>query len=83
MENKIKLFENKQVRTLWNDENEEWFFSVVDIVGILTDKEYDAARKYWKVLKGRLKAEKSELVSFCYQLKLKAFDGKMLLTEKC
>ncbi|MBE6135744.1 MAG: hypothetical protein E7181_00535 [Erysipelotrichaceae bacterium] len=81
MENKIKLFENKQVRTLWNDENEEWFFSVVDIVGILTDKEYDAARKYWKVLKGRLKAEKSELVSFCYQLKLKAFDGKMRDTD--
>lgn len=56
-------------------------FSVIDVVSILTDKDYDAARKYWKVLKGRLKAENSELVSFCYQLKLKAFDGKMRDTD--
>ena len=81
MENKIKIFENKQVRTLWNADEEEWYFSVVDIVGVLTDKDYDSARKYWKVLKGRLKAEGSELVSFCYQLKMKAFDGKMRDTD--
>lgn len=81
MDNKIKIFENKQVRTLWNADEEEWYFSVVDIVGVLTDKDYDAARKYWKVLKGRLKTEGSELVSFCYRLKLKAFDGKMRETD--
>lgn len=81
MENKIKLFESKQVRTLWNAEEEEWYFSVVDTVSVLTNKDYDAARKYWKVLKGRLKAEGSELVSFCYQFKMKAFDGKMRETD--
>ena len=81
MDNKIKIFENKQVRTLWNAGEEEWYFSVVDIVGVLTNKDYDAARKYWKVLKGRLKTEGSELVSFCYRLKLKAFDGKMRETD--
>lgn len=82
MENKIKIFENKQVRTLWNANEEEWYFSVVDIVGVLTDKDYDGARKYWKVLKGRLKNEGSELVSFCYQLKMKSpFDGKNYPTD--
>lgn len=62
----IKVFENRKVRTQWDAEKEDWWFSVVDIVGILTDKDYEAARKYWKVLKGRLKNEGSELVSFCY-----------------
>lgn len=65
----IKVFEDRKVRTQWDAEKEDWWFSVVDIVGILTDKDYEAARKYWKVLKGRLKNEGSELVSFCYQLK--------------
>ena len=65
MQNKIKVFESKQVRTVWDAEAEEWYFSVVDIVAVLIDKDYDGARKYWKVLKGRLKAEGSELVSFC------------------
>lgn len=81
MENKIKIFENKQVRTEWDADKEEWYFSVVDTVAILTDKDYDSARKYWKVLKGRLKAEGSELVSFCYRLKMRAFDGKMRATD--
>lgn len=81
MENKIKIFENKRVRTLWNNEKEEWYFSVVDIIGVLTDKEYEPARNYWKVMKGRLKTEGSELVSFCYRLKMKAFDGKMRDTD--
>lgn len=81
MENKIKVFESKQVRTLWNETEEEWYFSVVDIVSVLIDKDYDGARKYWKVLKGRLKSEGSELVSFCYQLKMQSSDGKYYKTD--
>lgn len=77
----IKVFEDKKIRTEWNEQEEDWYFSVVDIVGILTDKDYDNARKYWKVLKGRLKNEGSELVSFCYQLKLPAQDGKLRETD--
>ena len=82
MENKIKIFESKQIRAVWNAEKEDWYFSVVDVVEVLTDKDYDGARKYWKVLKGRLKAEGSELVSFCYQLKLPSpLDGKNYPTD--
>ena len=81
MDNKIKVFENKQVRTVWDAEKEDWYFSVVDIVAVLTDKDYDSARKYWKVLKGRLKTEGSELVSFCYQLKMQSTDGKYHKTD--
>lgn len=81
MENKIKVFESKQVRTIWDAEAEEWYFSVVDIVAVLIDKDYDGARKYWKVLKGRLKSEGSELVSFCYQLKMQSSDGKYYKTD--
>lgn len=81
MQNKIKIFEDKKIRTEWNSDEEEWYFSVVDIVAILTEKDYDAARKYWKVLKGRLKAEGSELVSFCYQLKMESSDGKFYNTD--
>lgn len=81
MQNKIKVFESKQVRTVWDAEAEEWYFSVVGIVAVLIDKDYDGARKYWKVLKGRLKAEGSELVSFCYQLKLQSSDGKYYKTD--
>ena len=77
----IKVFEDKKIRTQWNEQEEDWYFSVVDIVGILTGKEYDDARKYWKVLKGRLKNEGSELVSFCYQLKLPTQDGKLRETD--
>ncbi len=77
----IKVFEDKKIRTQWNADEEDWYFSVVDIVGVLTDKDYDNARKYWKVLKGRLKSEGSELVSFCYQLKLPAQDGKLRETD--
>lgn len=81
MENKIKVFESKQVRTIWDAKTEEWYFSVVDIVSVLIDKDYDGARKYWKVLKGRLKSEGSELVSFCYQLKMQSSDGKYYKTD--
>ncbi len=77
----IKIFEDRTVRTQWNSEKEDWNFSVVDVVGILTDKDYEDARKYWKVLKGRLKKEGSELVSNCYQLKLPAQDGKLRETD--
>ena len=77
MENKIKIFENKNVRTAWNEEEEDWYFSVVDIVSILADsKDYQTARKYWNKLKQRLSEEGSELVTNCHQLKLPAADGK-------
>ena len=80
-DNKIKLFESKQVRTLWNAEEEDWYFSVVDIVAILTDNDYQGARNYWKVLKSRLAKEGSELVTFCNRLKMRAEDGKMRMTD--
>lgn len=79
MENKIKVFENKQVRTLWNAEEKEWYFSVVDIVAILTDS--NDARNYWYVLKNRLKKEGSELLTDCKGLKMRAPDGKMRTTD--
>lgn len=80
--NDIKIFENKEVRSIWVEEKEEWFFSVVDIVGVLTEQETTrGASNYWKVLKNRLNAEGSEVVTFCNQLKLKAQDGKMRLTD--
>ena len=80
---KIQLFENKKVRTTWDEEKQEWYFSIVDICGILTEQpDYDGARKYWKVLKGRLIAEGFELVSNCYQLKMVSpKDGKKYSTD--
>ena len=68
-ENKIKVFESRQIRTLWNAEEEEWYFSVIDIVAVLTDSDYQTARNYWKVLKNRLSKEGSELVTFCNRFK--------------
>jgi prophage antirepressor-like protein len=80
--NSIKLFETKRVRTAWNDDEEEWYFSVVDVVGILTDQPtQDGARNYWKVLKKRLKDEGNELVTNCNQLKMPSADGKSYLTD--
>jgi hypothetical protein len=79
--NKIQLFENQPVRFIWDEENEKYWFSVVDIVAVLTDNDYQSGRKYWKVLKGRLLAEGNQLVSNCYQLKMQALDGKMRLTD--
>ena len=81
MQNKIKVFENKQVRTLWNADEEEWYFSVVDIVSVLTDNDYQTARNYWKVLRKRLSDEGSELVTNCNRLKMQASDGKMRETD--
>ncbi len=81
MENKIKVFENKQVRTIWNADEEEWYFSVVDIVSVLTDNDYQTGRKYWNKLRQRLAEEGSELVTNCHRLKMVAFDGKMRETD--
>ena len=80
-ENSIKLFENKGVRTIWDDSQEKWYFSVVDVVSILTDNDYQAGRKYWKTLKMRLNKEGSQLVTNCYQLKMEANDGKFRQTD--
>lgn len=81
MENKIKVFESKEVRTVWNAEEEEYYFSVVDVVAVLTDNDYQSARNYWKVMKNRLSKEGSELVTFCNRLKMQASDGKMRMTD--
>ena len=75
----MKLFQDRKVRAVWDDEKEEWYFSVVDVVGILTDSENP--RKYWSVLKTRLKKEGSQTATNCSQLKLKAEDGRMRLTD--
>lgn len=78
----LTLFENKRIRHIYDKEKELYYFSVVDIVAILIEKDYQSARKYWKVLKGRLLKEGfNELVTNCYQLKLQADDGKMRKTD--
>ena len=78
----IKLFEERKVRTIWDDTHEKWYFSIVDVVAILADsKDFLTARKYWNKLKERLKKEGNETVSNCHQLKLEAADGKMRLTD--
>ena len=78
---KIQLFEDKKVRTAWDDQKEKWYFSIVDVCGVLTDSDYQTARKYWNKLKQRLKEEGNETVTNCHQLKFKAPDGKMRLTD--
>ena len=78
-ETAIKLFEDKRVRVLWDEDLEKWFFSIIDVVGVLSES--DNPRKYWSVLKTRLKAEGSQLATNCSQLKMKAEDGKMRLTD--
>jgi len=78
----LQLFEDQPIRTAWNEEEEEWYFSVVDVIGVLTDQpDVRHAAKYWSVLKTRLKAEGSELTTNCSQLKLKAADGKRRATD--
>ncbi len=80
MDNEIKLFEGKQVRSVWNDEKEEWYFSVVDVVAVLTDSKNP--RDYWYRVKKRMsEEEKSELSTFCRQLKLTSSDGKKYETD--
>ena len=79
---KVQLFENKRIRTAWDEEQEEWYFSVVDVVAVLTDQpDQRHAAKYWSVLKTRLKQEGSELPTNCSQLKMTAIDGKRRLTD--
>lgn len=77
----IQLFEEKRVRTAWDTDAEKWWFSVVDVVSVLTDSDYQTARKYWKVLKGRLAKEGNQSVTNCYQLKMQSTDGKKYLTD--
>ena len=78
----VKIFEEKKVRSVWDEEQEKWYFSVVDVVGVLTDQpDLEHSRNYWKVLKHRLKKEGAELVTNCNQLKLLASDGKRYKTD--
>ena len=74
-----KLFEDKKIRTVWDDEEEKWYLSIVDVVGALTDS--IDANAYWRKLKQRLKQEGNETVTSCHSLKLRAADGKMRLTD--
>lgn len=78
-QNKIQLFEERKVRTLWDESQEKWFFSIVDVVGILTDSV--DSRKYWNKLKQRLKEEGNETVTNCHQLKMCVADGKMRMID--
>ena len=75
------LFDGKEIRSIWNKEEEEYYFSVVDVISALTDNEYEKSRNYWKWLKGKLYDEGSELVSNTNQLKMQAKDGKYRLTD--
>ncbi|MBR4816690.1 MAG: hypothetical protein IKZ73_05405 [Lachnospiraceae bacterium] len=79
---KVQLYEDQPIRTAWIEDEEEWYFSIVDVVGVLTEQpNTDGARNYWKVLKNRLKEEGSQLVTKCNQLKMTAQDGKKRLTD--
>jgi len=75
----IKLFESKKIRSIWDDDEEKWYFSIVDVVGVLTDS--TNPNNYWKVLKHRLAKEGSELVTDCNQLKMQSSDGKYYKTD--
>jgi len=81
-QNEIKVFEDKQVRSVWDDDQEKWYISIIDVIAVLTDQNsYQGARNYWKVLKHRLLKEGNETVTNCNQLKMPAPDGKMRLTD--
>ncbi len=75
----INLFENQKVRSEWNQKEQKWYFSIVDVIAVLTES--PNARKYWSVLKTRLKQEGSELTTNCSQLKMQSADGKFYLTD--
>lgn len=79
MDNEIKLFEGRKIRSAWDNEKEEWYFSIIDIVGVLTDSKNPGA--YWRKLKQRLKEEGNEVVTICHTLKMQAADGKMRKTD--
>lgn len=78
----VQLFEDQPIRTAWDADQEEWYFSIVDVIQVLVDQsDYNTARKYWNKLKQRLKDEGSQLVTNCHQLKLLAADGKYYKTD--
>lgn len=79
--NSLKLFEDKNIRVAWKDNEKKWYFSIVDVVAVLTESEYQQARNYWKVVKNRLKKEGNESVTNCNQLKMKSLDGKYYNTD--
>ena len=80
--NNLKMFEDSPIRTAWDENAEEWYFSIVDVIGVLIEQpEYQKSRKYWNKLKQRLKEEGAETVTNCHQLKMKAQDGKNRLTD--
>ncbi len=82
MKNNLAIFEGHEIRRHYDEQTETWWFSVVDIIQVLTQQpDFQASRKYWKVLKGRLTKEGSQLVTNCYQLKMPASDGKNYLTD--
>jgi DNA-damage-inducible protein D len=82
MKGDLKIFENHKIRRIYDEKNEIWLFSIVDIIAALIEqKDYQTARKYWNKLKERLKKEGSEVVTICHQLKMKAEDGKQRLTD--
>ena len=79
---KIQLFQKQQVRSVWDEKNEKWWFSILDVIAVLTGQtDYTKTRNYWKWLKTKLKEEGSELVSNTNQLKITAADGKKYLTD--
>ncbi len=80
-DNQLKIFEDKKIRAKWDEEQEKWYFSIVDVVAVLTENDYQKARTYWKVLKSRLLTEGNETVTNCNQLKMMAYDGKLRLTD--
>ncbi len=81
-ENKVKLFQEQSIRSHWDDEQEQWYFSIVDVVAVLTEQQNpQTARKYWNKLKERLKKEGNQTVTNCHQLKMLAADGKMRKTD--
>lgn len=82
MKNDLTVFEDYKIRRLYDEETETWYFSVVDIIQVLTQQtDFQSAKNYWKVLKNRLKKEGSESVTKCNQLKMEAVDGKKYLTD--
>lgn len=82
MSKNLAIFENFEIRRLYDEKADTWFFSVIDIIqALIQQPDYQAARNYWKVLKNRLKKEGSEVVTNCNRLKLEAEDGKMRLTD--
>lgn len=77
----IKLFQDRNIRVIWDEEQEKYYFSIVDVMAVLTDSDYQVARNYWKVLKHRLIEEGNQTVTNCNQLKMKAPDGRMRNTD--